>query len=121
MTTLSLTDLLALPAGRELDALIGHLAGVWVNPLPIYARWPSEEQRRELLPHYSATLQDAWPLLAEMLAAGECICMFYDAQNGLVLLWGKGLEDKDEDVPTLAAAPLAICRAWATWKMGGKA
>ena len=116
MNDKTLADLLALPAGDALDGEIAKLRGVeyladWVNSRPS-----------------SKVSQDAgaaWPLLAEMLAARVNIHMevVKSPNDGDDDLWITTTKDEwgHAQWGHLADAPLAICRAWATWKMGGKA
>jgi len=132
--TLSLTDLLALPAGRELDCAIFELrykdkftSGEYEAGDGGYYRLNAIERARVerlTVERVSGEMTYAWPLLAEMLAAGVSIVLMPAIRGKLNLIarvptWSRII--RPVIVPTLADAPLAICRAWATWKMGGGA
>lgn len=108
-----LADLLALPAGRELDLAIAKLRRMYVVPS---TRIMSPEEQHQFLPHVSTDWGASGPLLAEMLAAGMWLEMGLIATSEFELY----LIDTNWEtfVPTLADAPLAVCRAWATWKYG---
>lgn len=132
MTRLPLADLLALPAGRELDYAIlevlrsDKFASGEYERLGNKVHWHNpriNKTLRLLAGSYSTTIRDAWPLLAEMLAAGVWVRMGLTVAGEfrlIPLLIYPALSPDELDnaatVPSLADAPLAICRAWATWK-----
>lgn len=127
LTDTELARLLALPAGRELDAAVAETMGHHIdwrgrNTAEPYIATVKQEMgaewlQRVLVPHHSTDIAAAWPLLAAMLAAGVSISLFYDERNWLVMLWGDDYVGmgRDENVPSLSDAPLAICRVWIQW------
>ena len=129
MTPLSLADLLTLPAGRELDAEIAKLQDhtikwdAWTKGEPYIVTQVKDDEGKQwedgrIVPRYSIGWADSEPLLAEMLAAGVIIRLWLMLDFGFEIT---ALNKFHTTVPTLDDAPLAISRAWATWKMGGKA
>lgn len=123
----TLDDLLALPAGRELDAAVAEAMGKRVErhergqpyTVTVKQEMGTSWTQRYSIPHYSTDIAAAFPLLAEMLEQTE-------APIELWFLAGVGLNIHMEGdllalVPTVADAPLAICRARLAWKVGGEA
>lgn len=125
----TLAELLVLPAGRKLDAAIVEAMGKHIDwrgrgiEEPYIAitmrEMGAEWLRRVLVPRYSADIAAAWLLLAEMLAAGVSVNMaMWNGEFEILLYYTNDQEDPTVfRVPTLTDAPLAIVRAWLTWKL----
>lgn len=105
----TLAELLALPAGRELDEQIARLCG------EEYPTGYSSLGRVTWPRYYSVDIAAAWPLMAEMLADEEPVELYF------LLVFDVRVGDIVASVPTIDDAPLAIVRAWLTWKLGGAA
>jgi len=132
MTPLSLADLLTLPAGRELDAEIAKLQDhtikwdAWTKGEPYIVTQVKDDEGKQwedgrIVPRYSIGWADSEPLLAEMLAGELGVSLSNTGNGGIRFRAWNVRQNYIADVPSLADAPLAICRAWATWKMGGEA
>src|SRR3990167_8105981 len=114
MTTLSLTDLLALPAGRQLDCAVFELrykdkftSGEYEAGDGGYYRLNAIERARVerlTVERVSGEMTYAWPLLAEMLAAGVIIRLWLMLDFGFEIT---ALNKFHTTVPTLDDAPLA--------------
>lgn len=164
MTNEQLAVLLALPAGRELDAEVQRIMGDevewrachWYPDSDFWNETQSIDEAQgvevyvsvdhgsmqpchhgpyhadtypdwEVVQEFSTSWAAAEPLLDEMLAAGVSVTMRV-VEGQLQLLWqwhedvmGISLAAQcwgSLYVPTLADKPLAVVRAWLTWKLG---
>lgn len=125
----TLAELLALPAGRTLDAAISEAMGREVewrdvleghHPFSRLDDWPNGRPSWVWCSNYSTMIQAAWPLLAEMLAAGVSFKFWLVPEDDNAMRWLiEGISPLETwmDVPSVDDAPLAICRAWLAWKM----
>ena len=138
MLDITLAELMQLPASRELDYAIAELLGekppegalrddvlgdwvVWDEEVDVESRSTLSWATRWPAPR-STDVAWAWPLLAEMLAAGIEFIISARHPAGTLLFVPCAPDDAPElsqvKVPTIADAPLAIVRAYATWKYG---
>jgi hypothetical protein len=118
-------DVDALPAGRELDALVaervfgapyywsdaGSEGGTPLtgNIVPGFAEWQTVASGREI-PPFSTDIAAAWDVLEAMRAGGWGGELEYspDGAGFRIMFWRSG---KTRDACLQETAPLAICRA----------
>lgn len=119
-----LTELLALPAGRELDCAIQDAMGrpwelgVDGNPWRLEGGLARETYP---VPFYSTSIAAADPLLDAMLADGVAVSSMAMWNNQFEMCFyftETQREPTTITVPTLAEKPLAICRVWLAWTYG---
>mgnify|MGYP001593506983 CR=1 FL=1 len=125
MPNITLAELLQLPASRQLDGHIAELRGEQTNwdtgyPLVLHGTEIPETAWWAVPWPCSQDINFAWPLLAELLTAGQGVSFSVAVDGGLHVHSWTVRNNYGATAPTLAAAPLAIVRAWATWKLGGE-
>ena len=122
MKTYTLTEALALPAGRDLDACVAEHVFEWIKedrswhgrPFTVFypkdlpgeaniLAWTLDDKR---WPHYSTSWADAGPLLEVM----SCVKIYHDKRcNDWICFWS------ETDCKIAETPQLAICRAALVW------
>jgi len=119
-------EILNMPAGREMDALIALLLGWQVDELTAFSPTGSRNSRHKgddnWLEYYSTDMTAAWQVVAKMREKGYGFYAEWRQDNASEPLpWALFSNDAHE-LEFCAAAetmPLAICRAAYLTVMGG--
>jgi hypothetical protein len=120
--TMTKDEILNMPAGREMDALIAEKLMGYVNGRKCYRYADnSGDWWTTHIPHYSTDIEAAWEVLEKMRAdcsgGGEPDYIMLNCYKELEPHWycAKIWAHHDGDIPEVEAtaetAPLAICRA----------
>lgn len=104
-------EILALPAGPELDALVAKFVMDFkeINPQASEPYWVRPDGRCQFMAEFrpSMDIAAAWEV-AEKLARRNQVSVGY---SPILKEWAANFTDDDEDSQWADTAPLAICRA----------